>query len=74
MLCMRDNRSTGLRLLLWAFDGTHSPSHPAFSSATPQSPSSEAVLAAIRAVTGPAGCLLVVKSYTGAQYFDYGDE
>lgn len=34
--------------------------------AEPQSPSSEAVLAAIRAVTGPAGCLLIVKSYTGA--------
>ena len=29
------------------------------------SPSSEAVLAAIRAVTGPAGCLLIVKNYTG---------
>lgn len=29
------------------------------------SPSVEAVLAAIRAVTGPAGCLLVVKNYTG---------
>ncbi|GIL91803.1 hypothetical protein Vretimale_7317 [Volvox reticuliferus] len=29
------------------------------------SPSTEAVLAAIRAVTGPAGCLLVVKNYTG---------
>jgi dihydroxyacetone kinase len=32
------------------------------------SPSAEAVLAAIRTVTGPlAGCLLVVKNYTGAQ-------
>eukprot|EP00195_Chlamydomonas_chlamydogama_P006031 CAMPEP_0202906546 /NCGR_PEP_ID=MMETSP1392-20130828/39357_1 /ASSEMBLY_ACC=CAM_ASM_000868 /TAXON_ID=225041 /ORGANISM="Chlamydomonas chlamydogama, Strain SAG 11-48b" /LENGTH=587 /DNA_ID=CAMNT_0049595115 /DNA_START=17 /DNA_END=1780 /DNA_ORIENTATION=+ len=29
------------------------------------SPSAEAVLAAIRTVTGPAGCLLVVKNYTG---------
>ena len=29
------------------------------------SPSSEAVLAAIRAVTGPPGCLLIVKNYTG---------
>ena len=29
------------------------------------SPSSEAVLTAIRAVTGPAGCLLIVKNYTG---------
>ncbi|KAG2493199.1 hypothetical protein HYH03_008619 [Edaphochlamys debaryana] len=29
------------------------------------SPSTEAVLAAIRAVTGPGGCLLVVKNYTG---------
>ncbi|MEO5759011.1 MAG: dihydroxyacetone kinase subunit DhaK [Mesorhizobium sp.] len=29
------------------------------------SPSVEAVLAAIRAATGPAGCLLVVKNYTG---------
>lgn len=29
------------------------------------SPSVEAVLAAIVAVTGPAGCLLIVKSYTG---------
>jgi len=29
------------------------------------SPSVDAVLAAILAVTGPAGCLLVVKSYTG---------
>jgi dihydroxyacetone kinase len=29
------------------------------------SPSVDAVLAAIVAVTGPAGCLLVVKSYTG---------
>lgn len=29
------------------------------------SPSVEAVLAAIRATTGPAGCLLVVKNYTG---------
>jgi dihydroxyacetone kinase len=29
------------------------------------SPSMEAVLAAIRAVTGPAGCLLIVKNYTG---------
>lgn len=29
------------------------------------SPSVDAVLDAIRAVTGPAGCLLVVKSYTG---------
>jgi len=29
------------------------------------SPSVDAVLAAIRAVTGPAGCLLVVKNYTG---------
>ena len=29
------------------------------------SPSVEAVLAAIRAVTGPSGCLLVVKNYTG---------
>ncbi|PNG99735.1 putative 3,4-dihydroxy-2-butanone kinase, partial [Tetrabaena socialis] len=29
------------------------------------SPSTEAVLAAIRAVTGPAGCLLIVKNYTG---------
>ncbi|MBZ9907538.1 dihydroxyacetone kinase subunit DhaK [Mesorhizobium sp. BR115XR7A] len=29
------------------------------------SPSVEAVLAAIRAVTGPAGCLLIVKNYTG---------
>jgi hypothetical protein len=24
MLCMRDNRSTGLRLLLWALPGAHS--------------------------------------------------
>jgi dihydroxyacetone kinase len=29
------------------------------------SPSAEAVLAAIRTVTGPAGCLLIVKNYTG---------
>ncbi|BCG98262.1 DAK2 domain-containing protein [Mesorhizobium loti] len=29
------------------------------------SPSVAAVLAAIRAVTGPAGCLLIVKNYTG---------
>lgn len=29
------------------------------------SPSVEAVLAAIRQVTGPPGCLLVVKNYTG---------
>ncbi|KAG2427354.1 hypothetical protein HXX76_012548 [Chlamydomonas incerta] len=29
------------------------------------SPSTAAVLAAIRAVTGPAGCLLIVKNYTG---------
>ncbi|CAN7195365.1 dihydroxyacetone kinase subunit DhaK [Mesorhizobium amorphae] len=29
------------------------------------SPSVEAVLAAIRSVTGPAGCLLIVKNYTG---------
>ncbi|EFJ46445.1 hypothetical protein VOLCADRAFT_62675 [Volvox carteri f. nagariensis] len=29
------------------------------------SPSTEAVLAAIRAVTGPPGCLLIVKNYTG---------
>lgn len=29
------------------------------------SPSSQAVLAAILAVTGPAGCLLIVKNYTG---------
>ncbi|RVD58169.1 DAK2 domain-containing protein [Mesorhizobium sp. M2D.F.Ca.ET.185.01.1.1] len=29
------------------------------------SPSVEAVLAAIRATTGPAGCLLIVKNYTG---------
>ena len=29
------------------------------------SPSVDAVLTAIRAVTGPAGCLLVVKNYTG---------
>ncbi|TPK80715.1 DAK2 domain-containing protein [Mesorhizobium sp. B2-4-18] len=29
------------------------------------SPSVEAVLAAIRAVAGPAGCLLIVKNYTG---------
>ncbi|MER8848445.1 MULTISPECIES: dihydroxyacetone kinase subunit DhaK [Mesorhizobium] len=29
------------------------------------SPSVKAVLAAIRAVTGPAGCLLIVKNYTG---------
>ncbi len=29
------------------------------------SPSADAVLAAILAVTGPAGCLLVVKNYTG---------
>lgn len=29
------------------------------------SPSVEAVLAAIRAATGPAGCLLIVKNYTG---------
>jgi dihydroxyacetone kinase len=29
------------------------------------SPSVEAVLAAILAVTGPAGCLLIVKNYTG---------
>ncbi|RUV38706.1 dihydroxyacetone kinase subunit DhaK [Mesorhizobium sp. M7A.F.Ca.MR.148.00.0.0] len=29
------------------------------------SPSVEAVLAAIRAVSGPAGCLLIVKNYTG---------
>ncbi|CAI5462267.1 unnamed protein product [Closterium sp. Yama58-4] len=29
------------------------------------SPSVNAVLMAIRAVTGPAGCLLIVKSYTG---------
>ncbi len=25
----------------------------------------EAVLAAIRTVTGPAGCLLIIKNYTG---------
>lgn len=30
------------------------------------SPSAEAVLAAIQTVTGPAGCLLIVKNYTGA--------
>lgn len=29
------------------------------------SPSVEAVLAAIRQVTGPAGCLLIIKNYTG---------
>lgn len=29
------------------------------------SPSVDAVLAAIRLVTGPAGCLLIVKNYTG---------
>ncbi|WP_292634718.1 dihydroxyacetone kinase subunit DhaK, partial [Mesorhizobium sp.] len=29
------------------------------------SPSVEAVLAAIRATTGPAGCLLIGKNYTG---------
>jgi triose/dihydroxyacetone kinase / FAD-AMP lyase (cyclizing) len=29
------------------------------------SPSTEAVLAALRAVTGSAGCLLIVKNYTG---------
>ena len=29
------------------------------------SPTSEAVLEAIRAVTGPAGCLLIVYNYTG---------
>jgi len=29
------------------------------------SPSVDAVLGAIRAVTGPAGCLLIVKNYTG---------
>lgn len=29
------------------------------------SPPPDAVLAAIRAVTGPAGCLLIVKNYTG---------
>lgn len=29
------------------------------------SPSTEAVLAAIKAVTGPAGCLVIVKNYTG---------
>lgn len=29
------------------------------------SPSEDAVLAAIRAATGPAGCLLVVMNYTG---------
>lgn len=29
------------------------------------SPPASAVLAAIRAATGPAGCLLVVKNYTG---------
>ncbi|KAK3233809.1 hypothetical protein CYMTET_55920 [Cymbomonas tetramitiformis] len=29
------------------------------------SPSVDAVLAGIRAVTGPAGCLLIVKNYTG---------
>jgi hypothetical protein len=29
------------------------------------SPPTSAVLAAIRAVTGPAGCLLVIKNYTG---------
>ncbi|KAL4434444.1 hypothetical protein ABPG75_000885 [Micractinium tetrahymenae] len=29
------------------------------------SPSEDAVLAAIRAVTGPAGCLLIVMNYTG---------
>ncbi|KAG2424502.1 hypothetical protein HYH02_015172 [Chlamydomonas schloesseri] len=29
------------------------------------SPSTAAVLAAIRAVTGPGGCLLIVKNYTG---------
>lgn len=30
------------------------------------SPPTEAVLAAIRAVTGPPGVLLIVKNYTGA--------
>eukprot|EP00050_Salpingoeca_kvevrii_P017075 m.61458 g.61458 ORF g.61458 m.61458 type:complete len:637 (-) comp7342_c0_seq1:1093-3003(-) len=29
------------------------------------SPSTASILAAIRAVTGPAGCLLIVKNYTG---------
>jgi hypothetical protein len=29
------------------------------------SPPTSAVLAAIRAVTGPGGCLLVIKNYTG---------
>lgn len=29
------------------------------------SPPTEAVLAAIRAVSGPAGALLIVKNYTG---------
>ena len=31
------------------------------------SPSVEAVLSAIRAVTGPPGCLLIVKNYTGGR-------
>ena len=31
------------------------------------SPSANAVLAAIRASTGPAGCLLLVMNYTGRQ-------
>ena len=30
------------------------------------SPSAEAVLAALRTVTGPRGCVLVVMNYTGA--------
>lgn len=30
------------------------------------SPSTEAVLAALRAVTGAAGALLIIKNYTGA--------
>ena len=29
------------------------------------SPTVEAILAAIKTVTGPAGCLLIIKNYTG---------
>jgi dihydroxyacetone kinase len=39
--------------------------HAAVSGEVFTSPSTDAVLAAIRAVTGPAGALLIVKNYTG---------
>lgn len=31
------------------------------------SPGAQAILTAIRATTGPAGCVLIVMNYTGAQ-------